>query len=424
MDKTAYSLKWRICRRLWHAFGSALPSGIREWVLLRAFQLRDGIGFQARRTAYKDAVGEPGITVVGMFSEPTGLGQSAQGIWDAMQTSVIRTKKIDCGGVSGLLSKDVPTSDCDPYKVNLWCLNGFEMFFAMRKMSFSRVTTKKNVCYWYWELEKLPLFWRPAFDYVDEVWAASRFNAECFRKAAPSGVVVRQIPPTVSVSPLHRDWRTYFSFPHDRLLVLVLFDFGSVAERKNPGAAVQTLLEYKRRYGGANFFLVVKTRNMGLFPREKQALLAQLSGIEYVIIDASLEREEVIGLYQACDVVINLHRSEGFGLVLAEAMALGKAVIATAWSAPAEFMTEENSWPIPYRLVRNPRRCGPYPKGALWADADIDAAAQALKIIVDNPGLRRDKGEKARDTIQRLYSPEKTQAAIEGRFSEWNSTMR
>lgn len=410
-------------KHCWRASRHIFPAGGREWLLVRL--LKPGRHARNGKTGTrKCAVEPPGFNLVGYLSQPTGLGQSARGLIDAMEHSAIEIDAMDFAPPGRqLLSREAAHDICGRHPVNLWCINGFEMFFAMRKYGWGRLHEKMNVCYWYWELENFPFHWRPTLDLLDEIWAASTFNAECFQKAAPPGVTVCRIPPTVSISPEPRDWRTYFSLPRDRFIALIMFDFGSIAERKNPVASIRAALEFKK-YSNESIALVIKTRNMGKFPKDKARLLGSLDGVEYKIFDTDMSRTEIAGLYQACDAVVSLHRSEGFGLVPAEAMLLGKPVVATNWSATTDFMNAGNSWPIPYALVRNERTRGPYPKGVVWAEADTEAAGKALAEIASNPELAARKGASARNTILLQYSKAATREAIEKRYCAWRGVSR
>ena len=114
------------------------------------------------------------------------------------------------------------------------------------------------------------------------------------------------------------------------------------------------------------------------------------------LISASLEKSALNALYSEADVLISLHRSEGFGLTLAEAMLRGLPVIATNWSGNVDFLTGDTGIPVPYRLVPAQDPQGTYQHPDLrWADADIDAAAAALRRLRADPALRRTLGEAA-----------------------------
>jgi glycosyltransferase involved in cell wall biosynthesis len=118
-----------------------------------------------------------------------------------------------------------------------------------------------------------------------------------------------------------------------------------------------------------------------------------------------MSRGKVNGLIAACDAVISLHRSEGFGLILAEAMYLGKPVIATGWSGNMDFMTSSNSCVVPYELVTLERDHGYYKAGQRWAEPDVDAAASFLRRLVEEPAWAAEIGARGSRTIRTEFSP-------------------
>jgi glycosyltransferase involved in cell wall biosynthesis len=151
---------------------------------------------------------------------------------------------------------------------------------------------------------------------------------------------------------------------------------------------------------GDGAVLVVKTINSE-FDREGAArLAAAVEGLPVVVVDRYLGREEVHGLVSLCDAYVSLHRSEGFGLTLAEAMLLGKPVVATAYSGNRDFMRPGNSFPVRYRLVPIGEDHGPYRRGWLWAEPDVDHAAEQLRAVFADPEGARRVGERGRETVR------------------------
>jgi glycosyltransferase involved in cell wall biosynthesis len=144
--------------------------------------------------------------------------------------------------------------------------------------------------------------------------------------------------------------------------------------------------------------LVLKSINSGFYPNELEQLRATVAARpDVLLLDGPLEQARYHALVGAADAYVSLHRAEGLGLTMAEAMALGKPTIATAYSGNLEFMTEQNSYLVPSRPVEVPSGAGPYPAGAVWAEPDLDAAAACLRAVVDRPEEARAKGELARE---------------------------
>ena len=184
-----------------------------------------------------------------------------------------------------------------------------------------------------------------------------------------------------------------------------MFDLDSVMQRKNPFAAVEAFRRaFPRQSSQA---LLIKAASAGSHREEYAELEDRLRGIPNVYLtDRLLSRARVNGLLAACDSVVSLHRSEGFGLILAEAMYLGKPVVATGWSGNMDFMNSGNSCPVGYELVTLDRTYWYYHAGQHWAEPDIDHAAHLMLRVVEDSTYRKQLGERARDTIRSQFSPE------------------
>jgi glycosyltransferase involved in cell wall biosynthesis len=199
--------------------------------------------------------------------------------------------------------------------------------------------------------------------------------------------------------------RMRFGLPADRLLVLMMYDFHSYQYRKNPQAAIAAFRSAAGRCPGMG--LVVKTINGSAHPEALAELREQLRDLpDVVFIDQFLSRQDTWDLQACCDVLLSLHRAEGFGLAPAEMMSLGKAVVATGWSANMDFMTADNSMPVRYSLKPLDRDLGAYGPGPMWAEADVEHAAWCLEQLARDEGLRSRMGSRAAQDIQRQLSPE------------------
>jgi glycosyltransferase involved in cell wall biosynthesis len=214
-------------------------------------------------------------------------------------------------------------------------------------------------------------------------------------------------PPTESTKVL----RARLGLPADRFLFLTLFDLNSYAERKNPRAVVAAFRASGLAARGAA--LVLKVQNVAGNEADFAALKAGVQDLPgTVLITATLSRADLFALEAACDVFVSLHRSEGFGLAVAECMYLGKPVISTDWSATAEFVNAGNGCPVRAPLVTLERNHGPYAKGSTWADPDPLHAAEHMRALLADPSLRARLGEAAGATMRSTFSP----AAIGARY--------
>ena len=201
----------------------------------------------------------------------------------------------------------------------------------------------------------------------------------------------------------------------DGFLFLFVFDYMSTTQRKNPVGLVEAFRGAFTPQDGAH--LLIKTINAPLRPLAEEELLWACHGRDDIhVIDRSLTGPERDALMAACDCYVSLHRSEGFGLTMAEAMSIGKPVIATGYSGNVDFMTAENSYLVDYDIVRVGPDCEIYPADGEWAEPDLQQAARVMRSVYDDPAHARTLGEQARADIARLLSPEATGAAMRDRL--------
>ena len=195
------------------------------------------------------------------------------------------------------------------------------------------------------------------------------------------------------------------SVPRDRFVFLFVFDYESVAERKNPWGVMRAFRTAFPDPTPGGPVLVLKTINAELHLPDAERVRVAASDPDVLVLDGYLAADERDALMERADAYVSLHRCEGWGLTLAEAMSRGKPVVATAYSGNLEFMTETNSWLIPYRLTDIAEVSGAYRDGGRWADPDIAAAARAMREIVENPAEAAKRGsEAARDLAARRAS--------------------
>ena len=134
---------------------------------------------------------------------------------------------------------------------------------------------------------------------------------------------------------------------------------------------------------------------------------AWLCPLIVLIINSYMPREQLHSLLSECQTYISLHRSEGYGLTLAEAMSLGKPVIATAYSGNMDFMNERNSILVPYEMVTVGNDAFPYPEDSHWAQPDIDFAANAMRELSSDESIRSRIGEQARIDVAVKFTLER-----------------
>ena len=346
---------------------------------------------------------EPGVNVFGYLFAEHGVGEVARLLVQCIRQAGIPYSAIPYTDTGA--RQEAPFSDFGAgesiHDVNIIVVNADSLPSFLDRFGTDIVEGRYNIGVWAWEVEALPTDLADSARYLDEIWAISRFTAD-----AIAGAV--QCP--VFPFPLSGSMRQPPSVPRQELglgddfLFLFCFDFNSLFDRKNPLGAI-TAFELALPTGrGAR--LLIKTTNGFHYPQQLERLnSAALGHPSITIVDGYLTTEQQSALMNACDAYLSLHRSEGFGLTLLEAMAFGKPVIATAYSGNLDFMTEDNSYLVPYRMVGIPSGCGPYPDTSNWADPDLEAAAKMMRRVLTRRDEARDKAGRARMDVERLHSP-------------------
>jgi Glycosyl transferases group 1 len=252
---------------------------------------------------------------------------------------------------------------------------------------------------WGWETNAIPAGWERAFALVDEIWVYSRFMAENI--GAVAQVPVMALPPPVEV-PSEPATMTRLQVP-EGFLFLFVFDYLSTVQRKNPVGLIEA---FKLAFAaGEGPQLLIKTINAPLRPLAEEELLWAAHGRGDIhIVDRSLSSDELAGVMAACDCYVSLHRAEGFGLTMAEAMSLGKPVIGTAYSGNVDFMTSDNSYLVDYTIGRVGPECEIYPPEGEWAEPSIEHAAQLMRAVYGDPSGAAEKGARARAEVSSQLS--------------------
>ena len=275
--------------------------------------------------------------------------------------------------------------------------------------------TAYTVGYWYWELGVFPEEWLNSFDGVDEVWTATEFVREAVQARTHKPVYKLRPPVEVRLDRAYR--RAEFAVPENRFVFLFSFDFHSFIERKNPFAVIEA---FKRAFPKPDdrAVLFLKATNGNKKPDERGRLLEAIGADARIVLhDQFLSREAMFGLESVADCYVSLHRAEGFGLGLAESMALGKPVIGTAYSGNMEFMNASNSCMVGYRLIDIEKNQYPYGLGKQWADPDLAQAAFHMRRLVDDPAYAKALGMAAAAHMRDAFGLESCGRAVADRLA-------
>jgi len=259
----------------------------------------------------------------------------------------------------------------------------FLFTYILRKPQFL-LSRYNNIALWFWELNKLPISWLLASKFFKEIWVQSDFILQNLNKY---NIPTKKIPFVINIRFSNKLNRSYFNIPRNKFCFIFTFDFLSFYQRKNPEAVISAfnLLSETQK----NIHLVIKTTNAELSPYFKNKLSNLILGNKNIsFIDKTYDDDTHYSLLSICDCYISLHRSEGLGLGLAEAMFLGLPVIGTNYSGNLEFMNKENSLLVDYNLIKMPPNYYPHSSDQYWADPKILHAVELMSKVIKKKSLR------------------------------------
>ncbi|HXG93051.1 MAG TPA: glycosyltransferase [Blastocatellia bacterium] len=353
-----------------------------------------------------------GVNLAGYIASEKGVGEALRSqvrCLEAMKIPYVLNDFRDDSSVN--LDRTLTNfSEDNPFSVNLVQVNADQVpGFAWAKGD-AYFEGHYNIGYWNWELSDFPHEWLPSFRYFNEVWVASNFALDSVSRVSPIPVV--RVPFSLPEQPPIKTLdRSAFQLRKDCFVFLFTFDFHSYLERKNPFGLIEA---FKRAFGQKDdVLLVLKCSHSS--SDQIETLLDAARGANVKIIDKVISRDEVNALMHLSNCYVSLHRSEGFGLTMAEAMNMGKPVIATSYSGNLDFMNLANSFLVKYRLVEIDKDHGPYKKGYVWAEPDLDHAAELMRFVFNNPEAARVVGRQAQSDIRSLLHPEVVGAIVKDR---------
>jgi glycosyltransferase involved in cell wall biosynthesis len=361
-----------------------------------------------------------GVNLVGYLSAELGLGQSGRLVDQALHAAGEPTSTLD-------VSRRLPHRQSATYRVSephlydttVLCVNGAETGEVSKQVGPVARGASRRIGMWYWELEDFPDSHARGFRFVDEVWAATDFIRDAIAAKSP-GIPVRTVlPPLPQREGDAPELPSRFGIDPGRPFFLFTFDFMSYAGRKNPHGLVEAYLKAFPEATADGPQLVIKTINGDKKSTEAEQLRLQMAmRDDLILIEEYLPNEERHVLVAHCAAYVSLHKAEGLGLTLAEAMAWGKPVISTRYGGVVQFMNDANSLLVGWKPGFIPERMGPYDKGVRWAEPDLDEAAAMMRLVIEEPAKAAAIGERAASDISMLHNVEVAGARMREALAE------
>jgi glycosyltransferase involved in cell wall biosynthesis/SAM-dependent methyltransferase len=357
-----------------------------------------------------------GVNVAGFFSSGLGLGEAARLLiagLDARSVPAlpVQARLIPACGQGADFTFGAPGDA--PYPISILCINGDLIPPFAREVGSSFFEDRHTIALWWWEVGDFPQDWAAAFEHIDEVWVGSQHIYDAVAPSAPVPVVKMAMPVALPRVPVRA--RAELGLPEDGFLFLYVHDYHSTAARKNPLGVVNA---FKRAFPpGSGAKLVLKSINAeNVMHEHDRVALAAGDHPDITLTDGYVSADDKNAMIAACDCYVSLHRSEGFGLTAAEAMLLGKPVIATRYGGNLEFMTEENSYLVDWTPIAVGEDAHPYPANGTWADPDLDQAASLMRIVFEDPEQARARGRIGRHDVLDRHAPQVAGGQMEARL--------
>ena len=365
-----------------------------------------------------------GVNVVGYFRSEVGTGEAARQVVGALDSEEIPVMPIHGQFVpvsrQGHVYATASPEDA-AFPVNLICMNADMLPEFANQAGEEFFGGRYSIGLWFWEIAQFPDRWRGSFSLLEEVWAPTSHIAAALEPIATVPVTTIRIPIQLPQPEPHS--RAEMGVPEDKFMFLFSFDYLSVFKRKNPLAVIEA---FSRAFApGEGAGLLVKCINHERDQEAHAELCEAAAGHPDIqIMDRYLSPGDNSCLSALVDCYVSLHRAEGFGLGMAEAMALGKPVIATGYSGNLDFMNASNSRLVDFQLVSIGPGADPYPAEAQWADPDPHHASRLMRELFDDPAGARRLGAIAAADIRRTHSAEAAGQIMRRRLEAIRATGR
>lgn len=354
-----------------------------------------------------------GVNLIGYFGKGFGLGETSRLMAETLKQAEIPFSLISANDFVGASINNEPFSypidNVFKYPVNLFTIDPSHIAMFIERRPWDLFKSRYNIGLVFWETTAIDWRYLNGWRYLDEIWTTSRFMHEIFFKL--TSVPVHHISQPIEINyPNPQQSKTALGIP-DRFTFLFCFDFCSILGRKNPQAIIEAFqMAFPNQ---ENVQLVIKSKEGASYPDQLEMMQKKIQGDSRLIwIDKAMDGQARFNLMNNCDCYISLHRSEGFGLTMAEAMLLEKPVIATGYSGNMDFMNLENSYLCSFRFVPVGKGNDPYPPEAIWAEPDVHHAARLMRRVMENRDEALTKARKGREFIQNHHTFKQTGTVV------------
>jgi glycosyltransferase involved in cell wall biosynthesis/2-polyprenyl-3-methyl-5-hydroxy-6-metoxy-1,4-benzoquinol methylase len=343
-----------------------------------------------------------GVNVVGFFRAEFGHGEAARRIISGVEHAGIPFSTVTVRAPHHREGHSfVERASTQLYPTNLLCLNAEHVLEFAEAGGRDLLRDRYTIAAWCWEGSRFPPSLHGAFRLVDEIWVASEFVRGLI--AAETDKPVLRFPMPVEIREPPPVTRRDVGLPDDRFVFLFVYDFFSTLQRKNPLGLIEAFQRAFEPDEGP--VLMLKSINGDKWRSDLERVRAAAAGRPDILVeDRFVPADHVAALTALSDAYVSLHRSEGFGLTIADAMAYGRPAIATRYSGNLTFMNDENSYLVDAGITTVEDRIPNYPAGSVWADPDLDRAAELMRRIVESADDASRRAEAGRRTIAEQHS--------------------